>query len=246
MMENALKLPKIDLSSPDRISTARTIRQVCLDHGFFYLVNHGVDSEFIKKVFDESRKFFSLPLQEKTKFFRNEGYRGYTALYDETLDLSIKPQKDLKESFYIGSLEESTQNFPNQWPPNELLPSWRATMEAYYQRLQTVARRLLCFIALSLNLEEDFFEKVGAYPPAAFLRLIHYPGELSASETYGASAHSDYGMITLLVSDGVPGLQICREKDKIPRVWEDVPHVNGAFIVNIGDLLERWTNCLFR
>ncbi|XP_068635674.1 2-oxoglutarate-dependent dioxygenase citB-like isoform X2 [Aristolochia californica] len=246
MMENAVKLPKIDLSSPDRISTARTIRQVCLDHGFFYLVNHGVDSEFIKKVFDESRKFFSLPLQEKTKFFRNEGYRGYTVLYDETLDLSIKPQEDLKESFYIGSLEESTQNFPNQWPPNELLPSWRATMEAYYQRLQTVARRLLCFIALSLNLEEDFFEKVGAYPPAAFLRLIHYPGELSASETYGASAHSDYGMITLLVSDEVPGLQICREKDKIPRVWEDVPHVNGAFIVNIGDLLERWTNCLFR
>ncbi|XP_068635669.1 2-oxoglutarate-Fe(II) type oxidoreductase hxnY-like [Aristolochia californica] len=250
MAEKALQLPQIDLSSPDRASSARTIRQVCLDHGFFYLINHGVDGDFINKsVFGESRKFFSLPLQEKMKLALNGGHKGYTALYDETLDTSIKSKGDFKESFYVGPPEGSTpQNFPNQWPPKDVLPSWRATMETYREKLQTASQNLLSLIALALNLDEDFFEKVGAYPPSATLRLIHYPGELSASEseTYGASAHSDYGMITLLVTDGVPGLQICREKDKRPRVWEDVPHVNGAFIVNIGDLMERWTNCLFR
>lgn len=65
-------------------------------------------------------------------------------------------------------------------------------------------------------------------------------------ETYGASAHSDYGMVTLLLTDGVPGLQVCRDKSRQPRVWEDVPGIRGAFIVNIGDMMERWTNGLFR
>ncbi|KAG9452293.1 hypothetical protein H6P81_005197 [Aristolochia fimbriata] len=247
MAAKPLLLPKIDLSSSDRAYTASTIRQVCLDHGFFYLVNHGVDSEFIKSVFDESRKFFSLPLEEKMKIARDGEHRGYTALYDETLDTSVKSEGDLKESFYVGPPKGiAPQNIQNQWPPNEFLPSWRATMDTYYEKLQILAQSLLSLIALALNLDEDFFEKVGAYPPSAFLRLIHYPGDLCSSETYGASAHSDYGMVTLLVTDGVPGLQICREKDKRPRTWEDVPHVNGAFIVNIGDLMERWTNCLFR
>ncbi|MQL88577.1 hypothetical protein Taro_021145 [Colocasia esculenta] len=73
-------------------------------------------------------------------------------------------------------------------------------------------------------------------------------GHVAASEdsSYGASAHSDYGMITLLACDGVPGLQICREKDEQPNIWEDVHHLEGAFVVNVGDMLERWTNCLFR
>ncbi|XP_039141312.1 2-oxoglutarate-Fe(II) type oxidoreductase hxnY-like [Dioscorea cayenensis subsp. rotundata] len=65
----------------------------------------------------------------------------------------------------------------------------------------------------------------------------------------GASAHSDFGMVTLLVTDGCPrssGMSICRDKDRRPQLWENVPHVNGALIVNVGDLLERWTNCLFR
>ncbi|GMQ04807.1 hypothetical protein CsSME_00050105 [Camellia sinensis var. sinensis] len=81
-----------------------------------------------------------------------------------------------------------------------------------------------------------------------FLRLLHYPGELGLSdeEIFGASAHSDYGMITFLATDGVAGLQVCRDKSKQPLVWEDVHHINGALIVNIGDMTERWTNCLFR
>ncbi|XP_065623198.1 2-oxoglutarate-Fe(II) type oxidoreductase hxnY isoform X2 [Quercus suber] len=248
-MTEALKLPIIDLISPDRISTANSIRQACIDYGFFYLVNHGMEEELLGKVFEESKKFFLLPLEEKMKMPRKE-HRGYTPLYAENLDPTSSSKGDPKESFYIGPLEDITTPVNlNQWPSEEILPSWRHMMESFYRKLLSAGKRLLSLIALALNVEEDFFEKVGALDePNAFLRLLHYPGELGSSddEIYGSSAHSDYGMVTLLATDGVQGLQVCREKFKQPRVWEDVLHVDGALIVNIGDIMERWTNCLFR
>ncbi|XP_057978375.1 2-oxoglutarate-Fe(II) type oxidoreductase hxnY isoform X2 [Malania oleifera] len=248
-MVDALELPIIDLSSPDRISTANSIRQACMEYGFFYLVNHGVEKELLERVFNESRKFFSLPLKEKMKLARKE-HRGYTPLYAENLDPSSSFRGDSKESFYIGPLDDATaQTNINQWPSEEVLPFWRPTMESYHEKVLTAGKRLLSLIALSLNLDDDFFEEVGALDsPMSFLRLLHYPGELEFSdeEIYGASAHSDYGMITLLATNGVPGLQVCREKFKQPQIWEDVPHISGVFIVNIGDMMERWTNCLFR
>lgn len=249
-MAQNLVLPLIDFSSPDRVSTAKSIRQACLDHGFFYLVNHGIEKEAFEKVFRESKKFFSLPLPQKMKLGHNKYHRGYTLMYSETLDPSSIFKGDLKESFYVGPAgDRNSLGDVNQWPPEEILPSWRDTMETYYENLLTVARTLVRLISLALNLDDDFFEKIGAFhDPAAFLRLLHYPGELTDANhsNYGASAHSDYGMITLLATDGVPGLQICREKERKPQHWEDVHHLDGAFIVNVGDLLERWTNCLFR
>ncbi|KAK7330796.1 hypothetical protein VNO77_24996 [Canavalia gladiata] len=244
-MSATLNLPIIDLSSPDRRSTATSIRQACIEYGFFYLVNHGVNTEFVREVFHHSAKFFSLPLQQKMELARKE-YRGYTPLYAEALNPSSKG--DPKESYYIGSVADTTLVHLNQWPSEELLPNWRPTMESLFWKLLAAGKELLSLIALSLNLDEDYFEKIGAVnKPAAFLRLLHYPGELGSDEEIcGASAHSDYGMVTLLVTDGVPGLQICKEKSRQPQVWEDVSHVEGALIVNIGDLMERWTNCLYQ
>ncbi|XP_057417489.1 2-oxoglutarate-Fe(II) type oxidoreductase isoform X2 [Lotus japonicus] len=240
-----LSLPIIDLSSPDRISTANSIRQACIEHGFFYIVNHGLDNEFVREVFDHSAKFFSLPLQHKMNLARKE-YRGYSPLYAEKLDPTSLSKGDPKESYYVGPLADTASL--NQWPSEELLPNWRPTMESLYWKELGAGKELLSLIALSLNLDEDYFEKIGAIrKPSAFLRLLHYPGEMgSGEEICGASAHSDYGMITLLVTDGVPGLQICKDKFKQPQVWEDVAHVEGALIVNIGDLMERWTNCIYR
>ncbi|GMJ11002.1 hypothetical protein like AT4G16770 [Hibiscus trionum] len=206
-MPEALQLPVIDLSSDDRLSTAKSIRQACLDLGFFYLVNHGVEEELIKKVFEHSKKFFTLPVEEKVKF-GVKNHRGYTGLYDEKLDTSLNAAiGDAKESFYIGTLAE---NHLNQWPSEEDMPSWRSTMEAYYEKVLCAGVKLISLIALALNLDEDFFQKSGALSePMAFLRLIHYPGDVDSSRegVYGASAHSDYGMVTLLLTDGVPGLQ---------------------------------------
>lgn len=248
-MAETVKLPIIDLSSPDRISTAKSIRQACVDYGFFYLVNHGVEGQLLSKVLEESKKFFSLPLNEKMKLSRKH-HRGYSPLYAENLDPLSRSEGDSKESFYVGPVEgDMAQTNLNQWPSQEIFPSWRLTMESYHKKLMSAGKKLIYLIAMALNLDEDYFEKVGALDtPNGFLRLLHYPGELGCfnEQIYGASEHSDYGMITLLVSDGVPGLQVCREKFNQPRLWEDVPHINGAFIVNIGDMMERWTNCLFR
>ncbi|XP_039056292.1 2-oxoglutarate-Fe(II) type oxidoreductase hxnY-like [Hibiscus syriacus] len=242
-MADALHLPVVDLSSPDRFSTADSIRQACIEQGFFYLVNHGVDEELVKKVFEQSSNFFSLPIEDKMKMIQRN-YRGYVGLKTLKLDPS-SAKGDSREGFYIGSLTDDL----NQWPLEEDLPSWRSTMETYFYKLLSVGTKLLSLIALSLKLDEDFFERLGAFnDPLAIIGLLHYPGNLESSgeETYGASAHSDFGMITLLATDGVPGLQICREKTQKPQVWEDVPSISGAFIVNIGDVMERWTNCLFR
>ncbi|XP_039056291.1 2-oxoglutarate-Fe(II) type oxidoreductase hxnY-like [Hibiscus syriacus] len=242
-MRDALQLPVVDLSSPDRFSTADSIRQACIEHGFFYLVNHGVDEELVKKVFEQSSNFFSLPVEDKMKLVQRN-YRGYVGLNTLKLDPS-SAKADSREGFYIGPLADDL----NQWPLEEDLPSWRSTMETYFHKLLSVGTKLLSLIALSLELDEDFFEKLGALnDPLAIIGLLYYPGDLDSSgeEIYGASAHSDYGMITLLMTDGVPGLQICREKTQKPQVWEDVPSMSGAFIVNIGDVMERWTNCLFR
>nr|XP_043627034.1 2-oxoglutarate-Fe(II) type oxidoreductase-like isoform X2 [Erigeron canadensis] len=241
-MTKALKLPVIDLSSSDRISTANSIRQACMDYGFFYVVNHGVEEKLLQNVFDESSKFFSLPLEEKMKVAR------FFPLHAEKLGSSTTSKGDLKETVSISPLQPA-ESFPNQWPSKELLPSWKLVMEKYYEKVLSVGKKLSYLIALSLNLDEDHFDKIGALDrPLCFLRLLHYPGEMGVSDeiVYGASPHSDYGMITLLATDGVPGLQVCRDKLKQPQIWEDVIYVNGAFIVNLGDMMERWTNCLFR
>ncbi|CAE6192169.1 unnamed protein product [Arabidopsis arenosa] len=249
-MGTALKLPIIDLSSPEKLSTSRLIRQACLDHGFFYLTNHGVPEEMMEGVLMESKKLFSLPLDEKMVMARR-GSRGYSPLYDEKHESSATSKGDSKEMFTFGSSEGVLgQLYPNEWPLEELLPLWRQTMECYYKTvMDIVGKKLLGLVALALNLEENFFEKVGAFnDQAAVVRLLRYPGELNSSgeETCGASAHSDFGMITLLATDGVAGLQVCRNKDKEPKVWEDVAGIKGTFVVNIGDLMERWTNGLFR
>ncbi|KAF3596192.1 hypothetical protein DY000_02026703 [Brassica cretica] len=277
-METSLVLPIVDISSPDKITTARLIRRACVEHGFFYVKNHGIPEELMEGVFRESKRFFNLPLEDKMDSLHRD-FLGYTPLYAEKLDTSLTTIGDSKESFFLGSSEGVRgQRYPNQWPsesifllpvpfigfyPNiyvftsltgyvyceDLLPSWRQTMECYYKNVMSVGRKLLGLVALALDLDEDFFIKIGALnDPAAVVRLIRYPGEVISSdvETYGASAHSDYGTVTLLLTDEVPGLQVCRDKSKQPRIWEDVPRLRGAFIVNIGDLMERWTNGLFR
>ncbi|XVE65128.1 hypothetical protein DITRI_Ditri07aG0156500 [Diplodiscus trichospermus] len=184
----------------------------------------------VKKVFEQSKKFFLLSVEEKIKFaVKNQ--RGYTGLYHEKLDTSLNARGDSKEFFDVGPLAE---DHLNQWP----------------SEVMAAGMELVSLIALALNLDEDFFEKLGAFnEPMAFIGLLRYPGDVGSSreEIYGAAAHSDYGMITLLLTDGVPGLQVCREKFKQPQLWEDVPSISGAFIVNIGAMMERWTksNCLF-
>uniref|UniRef100_A0A0D6QYU0 Fe2OG dioxygenase domain-containing protein n=1 Tax=Araucaria cunninghamii TaxID=56994 RepID=A0A0D6QYU0_ARACU len=246
----------IDLSSPDLNKSASLIRQSCVDSGFFYVINHGISQELFDELFHESRKFFELPLEEKMKVIRNQNFRGYTPLQHEMLDPSKQTKGDCKEGYYIGvevaqDDPRATKRFagPNVWPSPDLLPGWRQTMEKYHQEALNVGRKVARLIALALYLDASFFDKPKILEdPIALLRLLHYVDETSNPELgiYGAGAHSDFGLLTLLVTDEVSGLQICKNKDAQPQKWEDVHPLKGAIIVNIGDMLERWSNNIFR
>ncbi|XP_024966345.1 2-oxoglutarate-Fe(II) type oxidoreductase hxnY-like isoform X2 [Cynara cardunculus var. scolymus] len=253
-------LNSIDLSSPDIPTSVSLLKQACMECGFFYVTNHGMSQEFMDQVFSESKKFFDLPLEQKLKLLRNEKNRGYTPVLDELLDPVNQLHGDHKEGFYIGielpqDDPDAQRTFygPNLWPPSDILPGWRLTMEKYHQQALEVVRKIARLIALALDLDPDFFERPEMLgKPIAILRLLHYgvydAGQVSdpAKGLFGAGAHSDYGLITLLATDGVPGLQICKDKDARPQVWEYVEPVKGAFVVNLGDMLERWSNGIFR
>ncbi|KAK9947808.1 hypothetical protein M0R45_003411 [Rubus argutus] len=138
---------------------------------------------------------------------------------------------------------------PNVWPALDLLPGWRDTMEEFHRQALEVAKAVARLIALALDLDVHFFDTQEMLGEAiATLRLLHYDGQISdpANGIFGAGAHSDFGLITLLATDEVIGLQICKDKDAKPQVWEYVSPKKGAFIVNLGDMLERWSNCIFK
>ncbi|KQJ97525.1 hypothetical protein BRADI_3g31570v3 [Brachypodium distachyon] len=211
MAAGNLHLPVVDLASTNLRASAESIRKACVESGFFYVSNHGIDDGLLERVFAESKKFFELPLEEKMALQRNSGHRGYTPPYAEKLDASSKFEGDLKESFYIGATGNGNlQNDANQWPSEEQFPAWKDTMKLYLATALVTCKRILSLISLSLDLDAEFFQNIGAFNcPSDVLRLLHYPGEVNECDNgnYGASAHSDYGMLTLLATDGTPGLQ---------------------------------------
>ncbi|CAA6660977.1 unnamed protein product [Spirodela intermedia] len=236
----------VDISDPD----------ACIDCGFFYVINHGISEELMEEIFVQSKKFFALPIDEKMKLLRNKKNRGYTPTLDEALDPDNQVGGDYKEGYYIG-IEFSDDDpqadkpfyGPNLWPSEDLLRRWRHTMEHFHKEALRVARAVARLLALALDLGVDFFDKPEILgQPIAILRLLHYEGRVSdpLNGIIGAGAHSDFGLITLLATDGVPGLQICKDRDAQPQIWQFVQPLKGGFLVNLGDMLERWSNGIFR
>ncbi len=226
-------------------------RAACEDVGFFYLENHGVSEDMIERVMDASRAFFSLPEAEKEKVRVNERSKGFTTFGEETLDPQNQKVGGTKEGYYIGrqvedgdpELKTNPLVGDNQWPSEQAIPGWRETMLSYHAAMSKLGLRVVRLLASSLNLPPNFFDS-DFTKPMATLRLLHYNDQTSDPNrgVFAAGAHSDYGMITLLLTDHVPGLQI-KSHD---NVWTPVPPRKGAFIVNLGDMLERWTNDRYR
>ncbi|KAJ3702285.1 hypothetical protein LUZ61_005990 [Rhynchospora tenuis] len=247
----------ISLSEPDINKSVALLKQACLDSGFFYVVDHGISQQFMDEVFSQSKKFFDLPIKEKMKILRNEKNRGYTPILDEILDPDNQVHGDYKEGYYIGvevpqDDPQANKPFygPNQWPSEDILPGWQEVMKRYHKEALRVAKDVARIIALALDLPSDFFDSPEMLEePIATLRLLHYEAARVSDPSkgvYGAGAHSDYGLITLLATDDVVGLQICKDRNAAPQVWEYVAPLKGGFIVNLGDMLERWSNCIFR
>ena len=228
----------------DRDGFIADLGRACRETGFFLLTGHGVPQKLVDDLFTVGDALFALPdaIKAKTDIKSNTGNRGWAAFGSENLDES-SDQVDRKEAFNIGLdlaaddprvLAAEPFRSANQWPD---LPGFRQTCLGYYDAVLELGVDMHRAIALDLGLDEEYF--TAAFDaPMATLRLLHYP---ASSTGIGAGAHTDYGSITLLMTDGEPGLQVK------PRGgdWTDVPHVKGAFIVNIADCLMRWTNDIY-
>jgi isopenicillin N synthase-like dioxygenase len=246
-------IPIIDLTglrSPDlaaRQAVADELGTACRDVGFFYVTGHGIPDEIAKGIFTAARMLFAQPAAEKEKLSiqRSPHNRGYVGVAGERLDTKASP--DQKEAFNIGYelppddpevLAGKPFRGVNLWPD---LPGWRAQVLAYYDACMALQLTVHRGFALDLGIPEDFFaDKMDR--PIATLRLLHYPaGDATEGAEIGAGQHTDYGNVTILATDGVAGLQV-RRRD---GVWLDAPHVDGAFVCNIGDCLMRWTNDVY-
>ncbi|CAM9516094.1 unnamed protein product, partial [Chrysoparadoxa australica] len=260
----ASSLPVVDLSSPD---AHQVLVEACRTTGFFYLAGHGVSLDLMNAMFSQSAKFFAQPQVFKDKYLPEKNNRGYTAMFEETLDPSNQTIGDTKEGYYIfrditeAELEEERISNPlaalNKWPDEESLPGWQATMKDYYNAMSSLGQRTTRVLARGLGLEEDFFGCCFTKSLSS-LRLLHYKDQRSAPEkgVLGCGAHTDYGLLTFLATDDQPGLEIC-----VNGSWIDVPPrrpggkgitglnrplISGMLVVNIGDMLERWTNGVLR
>eukprot|EP01125_Pyxidicula_operculata_P001668 TRINITY_DN11504_c0_g1_i1.p1 TRINITY_DN11504_c0_g1~~TRINITY_DN11504_c0_g1_i1.p1 ORF type:complete len:303 (+),score=43.39 TRINITY_DN11504_c0_g1_i1:13-921(+) len=243
-------IPLIDLHlSPEAL--APVVNEACKSHGFFYIKNHNVDPDLMQDIFSVAKSFFSLDLEEKLKVKVDEKFRGFDACTKDSnpnwKDLPPSKIKN-KESYFIGrevapSSEESKLDFCglNQWPNESLSPGFRDTSSRYFYSMWEVGLRVMRVVALSLGLNAKYFEEQQVFvKPYLLLRLIHYFGIVDPDKC-AADPHTDYGMITLLLTDGTPGLQI--EKD---GEWVDIPYIPGTFVVNLGDMLQVVTNGLYK
>lgn len=235
-----MSLPIIDWSAED---AAAQIGRAARDTGFFLLRDHGVPAPLIKEVFEASNAFFGLPEAEKNALAIGPDNRGWAAEGTEQLDPSGAP--DRKEAFNMGFdlapddprvLRGDPFRGVNKWPA---LPGFAETLRSYFNAVHVLGTKVMGAIAQDLGLPSDHFD-TSFDAPIATLRLLSYPAATPGQEI-GAGAHTDYGALTFLLTDGVPGLQV-RQRN---GAWIDVPHIPDAYIVNIGDCLMRWSNDVY-
>ncbi len=231
--------PTIDLSRAD----PHEIDRVCRDTGFLAIVGHGFPQTLMDDMWDVSRAFFDLSVDKKMRVaMPSTGYPyGYAPFAEEALAQSLdeRTPPDLKETFSIGPESSwSGGRWPTLWPtePSQLERVFRQ----YFREMGALAARIMSRFAIALDLPRDFFEsKIDRHSSA--LRVLNYP-ELEATPQRGqlrAGAHSDYGSLTILLAEaGSNGLEIRNPNGG----WQPVPVEKGAFIINVGDLLARWSN----
>ena len=232
-----------------RRQVAAALREACIASGFFYVANHGIDPAVVARMFAEAKRFFDRPMEEKLRLnMRGTGMeRGYDGFGAQTF--LGAPSPDRKESLFVGVdlpldhplvLAGTPHHGPNRWPQG--LPGWREGVSRYFAAAERLARTLLSGLALALDLPWEHFDACLENHMSS-LRLLHYPPHPTADpETeVGCGAHTDWGALTVLAQDDTGGLEI-RDPS---GAWIAAPPRPGTFIVNLGDMMQRWTNDLF-
>ena len=246
----APQLPIIDFGGSDHgreTELAGAIDKAFRSVGFCYFANTGISQALIDRVFAASRRFHALAAEQKIAIGMNEFHRGYMAPNTSLIATSTVAnvtRPNFSESFMLmHDVPENDPRFgtplngPNQWP--EELPTFRTDVEAYDAALHGFCRRLLRIVSLALDLPptalDSFFNN-----PTTFLRLLHYPPQPadSAEDAFGSAPHTDYGFVTILAQDTSGGLAVRRTDG----TWLAATPIPGTFVVNVGDMLARWTN----
>ncbi|GAB3478271.1 isopenicillin N synthase family dioxygenase [Marinomonas epiphytica] len=244
-----MSIPLIDLSKlvidneEIRQSEINALDKACREIGFFYLTNTGIPSELMASLMSQAKRFFDLPEADKKAIDITKciNHRGYGSIGEEQLDEI--GHSDWKETFDMAldlpADHPLAAKYPKMYGPNQN-PSDPATLEVlqeYYVQAFKVAQQLLTAMAQALSLEADFFTRCFT-DHVTVLRMIHYPPRPAQDHDNGAGAHTDYGCVTLLLQDQIGGLQVKNRDEE----WVDATPIKDALVVNIGDLMQRWTN----
>ncbi len=219
--------------------------------GFYFITGHGVPQALVDAVFAEAERFHAQPLEDKLAIRINEQVVGYLPIRGATTrhsQINANNKPNVNEAFFVR--RDVAPDHPdivagkpfralNQWPAN--LPGFRETVIAYQNAMETLGKSLLPLYAVALDLPPDYFAKAFA-DPMYTLRMSHYPQQPEVVENeFGLAPHTDTSFMTMLAQNKVPGLSI-----RLPTGrWVDAPAIDGAFLVNGGDLLRRWTNDRF-
>ena len=227
---------------------ARQLLNAAETVGFFYVCNHGLPRDLIARTDAVARRFFSLPLEQKQQVKVTRWHRGYIKIGEAKMYESAKP--DLKESFIWGmelsrevaeSAAENSLRGPNQWPG--FLPEMRPTLNEFFIAANQCGRVLFRAFAAGLGLDLDHFTQQFDRPITRGA-LIFYPPQQPdlGNDQFGVAPHTDYGCLTLLYQDPIGGLQVQGRNGE----WVVAHPIEGTLVVNIGDLMARWTNHQFR
>lgn len=238
-------IPVIDLTGIDRGGAAmsaigRQMLAAAEGIGFFYIRNHGIPASLIDAVFAVSARFFAEPLARKQEVAVNAGHRGFIQIGEAKMASRAKP--DLKESFVWGLDQPGPDGIPpNRWP--EFVPDMRGVLTNFFDLGSQVGWSLLRGFAAALNIEPDTFVRTNDRPISRG-SILYYPPQPPdlGTDQFGVSSHTDYGCLTLLYQDLTGGLEV----QGSAGTWLTAHPIEGTFVVNVGDLLARWTNDRFR
>jgi isopenicillin N synthase-like dioxygenase len=221
---------------------AMAIDRACRDLGFFLIRGHGVDPELLASLDRAARTFFGLPAEQKAAIAMASGGRAWRGWFPEGGELT-SGRPDRKEGLYFGAelppddprvLAGTPLHGPNQFPaePASLGPAVLAWIDA----MTALGHALVRGVAIGLGLAPGWFDAHLTADPTVLFRIFRYPPHPDGDDGWGVAEHTDYGLLTILAHDGTPGLQV-----RSAGGWVDVPAVDGTFVVNLGDMLERMT-----
>ncbi|KAL5054080.1 hypothetical protein RYX36_034762 [Vicia faba] len=245
-------IPEIDLSpllqhqvpNPSAIDAlVKEIGSACKEWGFFQVTNHGVPQSLRQKLEEASRLFFAQSLEEKRKVARDAiNPSGY---YDTEHTKNVRDWKEVfdfisHDPTLIPLSSDENDDRVTQWtnPSPQYPPQFRAIIEEYIQEVEKLAYRLLELIALSLGLEAKRFEEFFK-DQTSFIRFNHYPPCPYPHLALGVGRHKDAGALTILAQDEVGGLEVKRKSD---QEWVLVKPTPDAYIINVGDIIQVWSN----